>query len=164
MKRSTIARTLVFGTATALALSLAPIAKAERKPCSAATLKGTWARKDIGFILTAGSPASPFAGLSLVTFSTLPTANSLFDANGTLTAAGIANVNGTLTESTGRGTYKVNPDCSGTYTTQSSTGRTGTAFFVITDGGNEIHILPLGGTAVITCIARRVFPQGDALD
>jgi hypothetical protein len=88
----------------------------------------------------------------------------IFDGNGSFTSAGFASLNGNVSESTGTGTYTVNPDCTGTYTSLSSTGRTGTAFFVIADNGNEIHILPTNPGASISCTARKVFPVGNPKD
>jgi len=149
MKRSTIAKTFAIGAVAVLALGLAPSAKAETKECSVATLEGSFARTDTGFL-----PAGPLAGVSLV----------IFDGNGTYTSSGSTSVNGTVSESKVTGTYTVNPDCTGAYIGVSSTGRTGTAFFVIADNGNEIHILPTSPGASLTCIARKVFPAGNPKD
>lgn len=153
MKRN-IARTLPIGAVATLALGLAPIAKAERKECSVATLEGSFARRDVGFIIFPNGAALPLAGVRLVTF----------DGNGAFTSTGSASLNGTQSQSTETGTYTVNPDCTGTYRSLSSTGRTGTAFFVIASNGNEIHILPTNQGASITCVARRVFPAGNPKD
>lgn len=154
MTRSTIAKTFAIGAVAALALGLAPMAKAERKECSVATLEGSFVRRDAGFVTAPPTIAGPLAGVSLVTF----------DGYGALTSAGFASLNGNVSESKATGTYSVNPDCTGTYTTLSSTGRTGTAFFVIADNGNEIHILPTNPGSSITCIARRIFPGGKRKD
>ena len=51
MTRSTIGRTFAIGAVAALALGLAPMAKAERKECSVATLEGSFVRKDVGFVM-----------------------------------------------------------------------------------------------------------------
>jgi hypothetical protein len=154
MTRSTIANTFAIGAVAALVLGLAPMARAERKECSVASLEGSFVRKDTGFVTAPAAIAGPLAGVSLVTF----------DGNGALTSAGFSSLNGNVSESTATGTYTVNPDCTGTYTTLSSTGRTGNAFFVIVDNGNEIHILPTNPGASITCIARKVFPVGNPKD
>jgi len=154
MTRSTIGKTLTIGAVAAVALGLAPMAKAERKECSMATLEGSFVRKDTGFVMAAPAVAGPLAGVHLV----------IFNGNGALTSAGFASLNGNVSESTATGTYTVNANCTGTYTTLSSTGRTGTAFFVIADNGNEIHILPTNPGASITCIARKVFPLGNPKD
>jgi hypothetical protein len=149
--------TFTIGAAAALALGLAPTAEAGHKDwnsrgrgvCSAATLEGSYARRDTGFVMTPPAIAGPLAGVHLV----------VFDGIGSFTSSGSASLNGNVSESTGTGTYTVNPDCTGTYTSLSSTGRTGTAFFVIADNGNEIHIVPTNTGSSITCIARKVFPS-----
>jgi hypothetical protein len=149
MERSTIAKTFAICAVAALALGMAPMAKAEPKECSVATLEGSYARTDTGFVA-----AGPLAGLSLMTF----------DGNGTFKFAGAASVNGVPGEAEGTGTYTVNPDCTGKYTSQFSTGRTGGAFFVITNNGNEIQILPTSPGGTLNCIARKVFPVGNPKD
>jgi hypothetical protein len=120
-------------------------------------------RSNSGFVIAPNGAALPLAGVSLVTF----------DGNGTYTSTGSASLNGTVSESTTTGTYRMKPDCTGDYTGQNSTGRTGTAYFVIADNGNEIHILPngilVGGVvrnpgASLICIARKVFPVGNPKD
>ena len=156
MRRSTIAKTFASGAVAALVLGLAPMAKAQ---CHVGTLAGSFVRRDTGYVTappanavpgTAVTPV-PLAGIHLVTF----------DGNGAFMSTGFSSLNGNVSESTATGTYKVNPDCTGTYTSQSSTGRTGTAFFVIANNGNEIHILPTNPGGSITCIALKVFPVGN---
>jgi hypothetical protein len=154
MTRNSIAKTFAIGAVAALALGLAPMAKAERKECSVATLEGSFVRRDSGFVITPPGVAGPLSGVYLV----------IFDGNGGFTFDGFSSLNGNVSESTGTGTYTVTPDCRGTYTSVSSTGRTGTAFFVIADNGNEIHILPTNTGASLICIARKVFPVGNPKD
>ena len=151
MTRNSIAKTFAIGAVAALALGLAPLAKAERKECSVANLEGSFVRKDTGFVTAPPANAGPLAGVHLVTF----------DGNGSFMSAGFSSLNGNVSESTATGTYTVNPDCTGTYMSVSSTGRTGTAFFVIANNGNEMHILPTNTGGTITCHARRVFPAGN---
>ena len=152
MNRSSIAKTFTIAAVIAVALAVAPIAKAEGKGCSNATLKGTFADKDTGFITAPPAMAGPFAGVSTETF----------DGNGTVTATGIVSLNGNIVPVTSKGTYTVNPDCTGTYTFQiSPIGVTAHGFFVVDDGGNELQILITDPGTVITCIARRQFPVDD---
>ena len=99
MKRTTIAKTFGIGAA-ALALALAPTAKAQPKECSVATLQGSFARTDTGFIVSPPAIAGPLAGVSLVNF----------DGNGGFTSTGVASLNGNVSESTATGTYTVNAD------------------------------------------------------
>ena len=147
MKRNAIGKALTLAAVTALALALAPIARAEGNPCSKATLKGTYADNDTGSIIGVG----PFAGVNW----------ERFDGNGTLTGRGIGSLNGEIVPVTYVGTYTVNPDCTGTYTVNvSPLGLTTHAFFMIADGGNELQIVITDPGTVITCIARRQFPVG----
>src|SRR5690242_12535542 len=125
MKRTTVAKTLAMGAVAVLTLGIAPIANAAGKACSNATLKGTFADKDTGFLTAPPSIAGPFAGVSLETF----------DGHGAVTGAGIVSLNGNIVPGTYHGTYAVNSDCTGTYTVQNSLGLTVHAFFVIADGG-----------------------------
>src|SRR5271157_3419482 len=107
MKRNTTAKTFAIAAVTALALTVAPIAKADSnsRGCSNATLKGAFADKDTGFITAPPALAGPFAGVQ----------TEIFDGNGVLTTAGIASLNGNIVAVTGKGSYTVNPDCTGTY-------------------------------------------------
>jgi hypothetical protein len=151
MKRSTTGKAFAIAAVTALALTVAPMAKADSKGCSNATLKGTFADKDTGFITAPPTLAGPFAGVN----------TEIFDGNGALTTTGMASLNGTIVPAASKGTYTVNPDCTGTYTVQNSLGLTIHAFFVIADSGNELHVIVTDPGTVITCIARRQYPMGD---
>lgn len=151
MKRTTIAKVLTIAAVTALAVGVAPTANAQDQGCSNATLKGTFAEKDTGFVTNPPpAPASLFAGVNLETF----------DGNGTITATGFASLDGNGAPQTETGTYTVNPDCTGTYEVQISPGGfTAHAFFVIDDGGNELQIIVTDPGTVINCVARRLFPK-----
>jgi len=144
MKSSSIATALTIATVTALALGVAPKAKAQTG-CSNLTLKGTWADKDSGLIIGAGQ----FAGVNLETF----------DGNGHIAGSGYSSVNGAVSQGSYSGTYTVNPDCTGTYTvTFSGGGPTVHAFFVIDYAGNELQIIITDQGNVITCVAKRLYP------
>jgi hypothetical protein len=151
MKLTTITKTLVMGAVAALTL-VAPTAKAGGRTCSNATLKGTFADKDTGFLTAPPAMAGPFAGVNLETF----------DGHGALTGAGVVSLNGNIVPATFRGTYTVNPDCTGTYTVQNSLNLTVHAFFVIADGGDELQIVITDPGTVITCVARRQSRGGDS--
>jgi len=145
MKRNTMAKAYAIAAVTALALAVAPGAKAYGKGCSNATLKGTYADKDSGFISGVGA----FAGVSLETF----------DGNGAMTATGTVSLNGTIVPGSGYGTYTVNPDCTGHYEPDiPPPGRTGQAYFVIVNAGNELQVVITDPGTAITCVARRQFP------
>lgn len=128
-----------------LALVAAPAARANER-CSNATLNGTYADQDTGTIVGVG----PFAGVNV----------DSFDGRGKLTISGVSSVNGSVSPGTSTGTYQVNPDCTGTYTVKDSSGDTFDAFFVIADNGNELRIVITDPGTVITCIARKQFPEG----
>jgi hypothetical protein len=147
-----IARTLTIAAVAALVLSIAPSAKADNKGCSNITLKGTFSDRDTGWIFLAPAPAAPvpFVGVNLDTF----------DGNGNLTTTGTSSLNGNIMQGSAKGTYTVNPDCTGTYTVQGG-GLTVHAFFVIDDTGNELNIVITDPGTVILCVARRQFPVGD---
>ena len=156
MNRITIAKAFTIAAVAALALSMAPTANAHDKGCSNATLKGTFAEKDTGFITNPSpAPASLFAGVNLETF----------DGKGTITATGFSSLDGNGGPQTEAGTYTVNPDCTGTYEVQISPGNfTAHAFFVIDDGGNELQIIVTDPGTVINCIARRLIPKREESD
>jgi hypothetical protein len=140
----------------AMALAVAPAAKADNKGCTTATIKGTFSQKGTGYIMAPPALAGPIANVGTL----------VFDGNGGLTGTIVNSVNGNTIPPTGTaaesGTYKVNPDCTGTYTVQFPTlGLTGTAFFVIDDSGNELQILTTDPGVVILCVAKRQFPVGD---
>jgi hypothetical protein len=155
MKHGTTAKVFTIAAVTTLALSIAPTAKAESVRCSNATLKGTYVDKDTGFLTAPNAVASPFAGLNIETF----------DGNGKMTGTGIGSLNGNIVAVTQTGTYKVNPDCTGSYTVKiDPLGLTVHGSFVIVDGGNELQIIITDPGTVITCVARRRFPVRDSED
>jgi hypothetical protein len=152
MKRNTIAKTFTIAIFGAVVLSIAPAAQAGEKGCSNATLKGTFADKDLGVFTAPNAAPTPFAAVNVITF----------DGNGHMTAVGVGSVNGTAGAQTETGTYTVKSDCTGTYAVLISPGGfTSHAFFVIDDSGNELQIIVTDPGGVITCTARRQFPAGD---
>lgn len=150
MKRSTLAKTYAIAAVTALALGLAPTAKADsNKGCSNASLKGTFAHVATGFLTAPPAMAGPFAGAGTDTF----------DGNGGFTGTATLSLNGNIVSATETGTYKVNPDCTGTYTVPGPGGTT--VFFVIADSGNEFHGVCADPGVVLTHTFRRQFPASD---
>jgi hypothetical protein len=148
MKRSTIAAILALA---ALTLGSASAAKAADKGCSNATLLGSFADKDSGWIYTSPTAAPlPFAGVNVDTF----------DGNGNLTITGTSSVGGNVAPGTLKGTYTVSSDCTGTYSVEGG-GISVHAFFVIDDTNNELQIVITDPGNVILCVARRQFPVGD---
>ena len=143
MKRTTTVKTLAIAAVTALTLVIAPAANAQNKVCSTAALKGTFVHTASGFVTSPGM-AAPFAGVGTDTF----------DGNGHFAGAATVSINGNPIPLTETGTYKVNPDCTGTYTAFSGAAST-TAFFVITDSGNEIQAICTDAGVVISHVFRR---------
>jgi hypothetical protein len=155
MKRSTIARTLAIAAVTFLALGIAPTAKAADKGCSNASLNGTFVYTSTGFITAPPDLAGPVAEVGTQTF----------DGKGATNATATLSQNGNISPVTITGTYKVNPDCTGTMTLQVSI--PGVPVFplhvslVLDDSGNGFQAMETDIGLVITRIARRQFPAGD---
>jgi hypothetical protein len=150
MKRSTIAKIFTIAAVTALALGIAPRAKAEEvnKGCSSASLRGTFAYTVTGALVAAPAPLGPYAEVGSQTF----------DGVGGTTIAGMSSTNGDIEPTTSTGTYTVNSDCTGTFILPIAPGIEAHYFFVIADGGAEYQAVCLDPVAVITRIGRRLFP------
>ena len=86
MKCSTIAKTFTIAAVTALALGIAPTAKADDKGCSNASLQGTFAYTSTGSISAPPEIAGPFAEVGTQTF----------DGNGGTTATATSSPNGNI--------------------------------------------------------------------
>lgn len=154
MKHCTNGKTLAIVAFAALALTVAPMAKADNnKGCSNASLKGTFSHMATGFITAPPAMAGPEAGVGTDTF----------DGNGGATGAATLSLNGNVIPLVTTGTYKVNPDCTGTYAILALGGTIHLAF-VITDSGNEIQAICVDPGVVQTHIFRRQFPVGDFRD
>ena len=73
-------------------------------------------------------------------------------------------LNGNLVlKQTFKGTYQVNPDCtgSGTLIFDVPPGLVGHSVFVIDDGGTELRGLQTDAGSVVTILGRPQFPVGD---
>lgn len=152
MKRTNIANTLAIAVTTAFALGIAPTAQAADKGCSNTTLLGTFAYKATGVITAPPAEAGPFASVG----------TQIFDGNGGTTATAWVSQNGTIVQVTIKGTYTVNPDCTGSFTLQiSPVGLTTHYFFAIDDSATEFQAVQTDPGVVVTAIARRQFPLGD---
>jgi hypothetical protein len=106
--------------------------------CSNFTIFGQYAFTITGQILAPAAVAGPVAGVALTTF----------DGFGNLTQVDHVTHNGVLPVEPWRpatGTYSVNQDCTGTFTftpmptNPADSGPALTVFFVIAQGGTEIH-------------------------
>jgi len=145
MRYGNSVRTLTSVALCTLALAAVPAARAYDRGCSNAMLSGSYSDQDTGTIVGVG----PFAGVNVDTF----------DGHGGLTIKGVSSVNGSVSPGTSTGTYQVNPDCTGTYRVTDTSGDTFDAFFVISDGGNELRIVITDPGTVINCIAHKQFPD-----
>jgi len=159
MKRSTIAKTFTIAALTALALGIAPNAKAQS--CSILSLHGTFAYKGTGNIVSPADFAGPIDEVGTLTFN----------GNGVVTGAGVLNQGGTASPVSKTGTYTVNPDCTGTFTVNYSLGFASQFFFVIDSiepvglaylKGDELQILCEDAGVVLDGIARRIAVAGSS--
>jgi len=144
MKPSNTVKAMTVIALFVLALTAGPAAKAAAWSCSNATLRGTYSDQDTGTIIGVG----PFAGVNV----------DSFDGKGNITISGISSLNGSVSPGVETGTYKVSPDCTGTYTVTGG-GLTIDAFFVIDQAGNELQIVITDPGTVINCVARKQFPE-----
>jgi hypothetical protein len=149
MKRSNTTKTFVIAAVTALALAIAPTAKAQvNKGCNNGTLQGTFAYTVTGSFVAAPAPLGLYAEAGAQTF----------DGNGGTAAAGMSNTNGNVMPSSTVGTYTVNSDCTGTFTLQIAPGIASHYFFVIANNGSSYQAVCLDPVAVITRIGNRLVP------
>jgi hypothetical protein len=149
MKHSTIAKTFTIAAVAALALCIAPTAKADDRGCSNASLIGTFAYTATGSIVKAPAPVGPEAEVGTQTF----------DGKGATTgAATLVDATGAVHQLTITGTYTVNPDCTGTFTLQvAPLGSTVPVFFVIDDNWLGFQAIQTGGSGVVTRIGRKLY-------
>jgi hypothetical protein len=146
MRRTIIAKTLAATAAMTLTVSIASTAQAHDRECTDATLKGTFAYTNTGFLTDPPPLAGPFAGVGTQTL----------DGNGATTATAWVSQNGNVLLVTLTGTYTVNPDCTGTLTLDiSPVGITAHAFFVIENDGAEFRAINIDPGQVVTTVARR---------
>ena len=147
MKRSTIAET--FTTIAALALAIAPSARADDKGCTNATLRGTYAYTSTGSIVAPPAIAGPVVEVGTQTFN----------GGGTTTVTATLSQNGNFVQFNNvTGTYSVNSDCTGTFVLQLAPNFTLHVYFVIVDGGDGFQAIETEPGLVVTRIGRRCFP------
>jgi hypothetical protein len=141
--------------AAALGLIVVQGARAAEKGCSNASLNGTFGYTATGVLTAPPSLAGPFATVGAQTF----------DGDGNTTATAWTSQNGSIVQVTIKGTYSVNPDCTGTMTLQVNVLNPPMAipptpyFFVLENGETEFQALSLGPGQVVTVIAKLQFPK-----
>ena len=144
---TTVGKLFTIAAAMTLALAIAPTVQASDKGCSNETLRGSYAQTGSGVITAPPDQAGPFANVGTL----------IFDGNGGVT--GVIVVNGSSAQATETGTYKVNSDCTGTYTVEIAPfGITSNAFFAIDTNGDELEIIVTDPGSAITCVAKKLFP------
>ena len=122
------------------------------KECSNAILQGSFGYTSTGTLLPSFVPppyAGPFAEVGRQTFD----GKGHTDATGTLSANGNIFMNVVF-----EGTYKVNPDCTGSMTITSSLG-TSHAEFVIDDEGTELRLIFTDSGVVESRVYKKQFRE-----
>jgi hypothetical protein len=153
MKPTISAKTFAITITTALALGIAPWAMADDKGCSVETLKGTFGYTSTGVILTAQIPALAGPGAEVGT--------QYFDGKGGVTFTFNSSQNGHISSGTVSGGYKVNDDCTGTFTEVETPMFTANFSFVIDKSGDEFQAICQDSGVVDTRTGRRQFRAGD---
>jgi hypothetical protein len=132
---------------TLAVLGIAPNAQAQSS-CSNASLSGSFGYTNTGTIVT--PPLGLFAGVGRQTF----------DGKGNTEATATVSVNGQIYQATIKGTYVVNPDCTGSMTLSVSAGGqhfTNQIDFVIVRDGTELEAINKDSGSVITTVANKQF-------
>lgn len=83
----------------------AAVSAQDRRPCSNASLAGTWGYTETGTVVT---PAGAVSAAAVGRYT--------FDREGTFSGTQHSSVAGTISQDTKLGTYTVNPDCTATLT------------------------------------------------
>ena len=137
-----------FGIALAILflLSTVPSVEAQDHQCSNATLDGSFGFAGTGTIFNPS--ASLFAQVGRQTF----------DGNGNTGATATTSINGASFPATMKGTYAVNPDCTGSLTLHvSPVDITVHADFVIASDGAEFRAIVTDPGSVVTYVAKKQF-------
>jgi len=141
-----------FGIALAILFLLGTVssAQAQDHQCSNATLDGSFGFTSTGTIFNPS--ASLFAQVGRQTF----------DGNGNTDATATTSINGASFPVTIKGTYTVNPDCTGSLTLHvSPVGITVHADFVIASDGAELRAIVTDPGTVVTVVAKKQFRRQD---
>jgi hypothetical protein len=150
MKRTIAPPTLVIAFATVFVLCILPRAQAdEHRGCSNASLQGSFGFTNTGTNIALPPPlAGPIAQIG----------RQSFDGRGHTHGTGTLSANGNILSVTARGTYVVNPDCTGSLTLfVSPFGSTVNADFVIDDDGAEVRALVADAGAIESLVFKKQF-------
>jgi hypothetical protein len=140
MKLTNSAKAIAI-TIAALALGSSPWAMAEEHGCSEANLRGTWAYTSLGTIVSAPIAVlvGPYAEVGTM----------YFDGKGNITFTFNSSANGNISSATENGGYKVDEDCTGTFT-QINPEHTSTFNFVLDKRGEELQAICQDSGVVVT--------------
>ena len=152
MKRTIAPTTLVIVFATVFVLGVLPSARAdEHKGGSNASLQGSFGFTSTGTILPAFAPP-PFAG----PFGEI--GRQTFDGKGNTEGTATSSANGNIVKLSFKGTYAVNPDCTGSMTFHVfELNALVHADFVIDDEGAELRVILTETNLVETRVYRKQF-------
>lgn len=135
-----------------LALAASSSLTAHAGVCSNSTIKGTYAFTIRGQIVLPDGSTLLIDGL----------AETTFDGKGSLTQLDAIAVNGNVAPgwASNRGTYSVNPDCTGSFTVTNGSQPPVHLQMIVARSGNTIHDMVIDPGIATTADAERVrFPQ-----
>lgn len=118
---------------------ITPLRVDQVRPCSVATLSGTY-----GFFRSGTITQGPLAAVG----------TGEYDGRGFFTIRQTTSRNGTFSEGGFDGPYEVNADCTGRWLTPDRQGMVG--YFVIVDSGNEFYFLSTSPGNTVSGIAKRI--------
>ena len=134
---------LVSGSILALRLASVPKVQAQVS-CTSASFQGAFGYTFTGLT---GVNALPFAAVGRL----------MADGQGRVSGVETDSSNGEIFQRTYTGTYKVNPDCTGSEVSNDNFGKTVKCDFVIVADGNEIQVIETDtNTAVVGCLRHQL--------
>jgi hypothetical protein len=134
---------LVGGSILALRLASMPKVQAQVS-CTNASFQGAFGYTFTGLT---GVNALPFAAVGRL----------VADGQGSVSGVETDSSNGEIFQRTYTGTYKVNPDCTGSEVTNDNFGTTVKCDFVIVAGGKEIQVIETDtNTVVVGCLRNQL--------
>ena len=136
---------LVGGSIVAVRLASMPKVQAQAQvSCTSANFQGAYGYTFTGLT---GFNALPFAAVGRL----------MADGQGGVSGVETDSSNGEIFQRTYTGTYKVNPDCTGSEVSIDNFGKTVKCDFVIVAGGNEIQVIETDtNTAVVGCLRHQL--------
>jgi hypothetical protein len=137
---------IVGGSVLALRLIRVPKAQAQ-SGCTSASFQGAFGYTFNGLT---GFNARPFAAVGRL----------VADGQGNVSGSETQSANGVISTRTYTGTYKVNPDCTGSQVSNDNFNKTVKCDFVIVSGGREIYVIE---TDAITSVVGTLKQQLDRM-